>query len=157
MNSLSITVVIFALICFFVDAASAYLHNTVCTQLLLALYLYTLTYLPSMAALILLALLLIVQDLSFFGQAGIQLIYLIPLALASHGLAHIMYPNSVQLILTTMVTGIAQTYLIRSLLLQQHVETCYTVQTVYGIMVSIVVISLIYRLRGKLGNRVRTP
>lgn len=151
------TVFIFALICFFVDAASAYLHDTVCTQLLLALYLYTLTHFPSMSTLIFIASLLILQDLSFFGQAGIQLTYLIPIALASHGLAYIVYPNTIQLLITGVIAGIVQTYIIRWLFLHQGVEACYTVQTIYGIIMGIVVISLIYRLRGKLGNRVRTP
>ena len=157
MNSLSMTVVIFALICFFVDAATAYIHDAIALQLLLALYLCVLTYFPSIATLTIMSILITLQDLIFFGQAGIQLIYLAPLAIATHGLAHVMYPNSVQLLVTGVIAGIAQIYGIRVLLLHQHVETCYTVRTMYGIIVSILVISLIYWLRGKLGNRMRTP
>lgn len=151
------TVVIFALICFFVDAATAYIHDAISLQLLLALYLCVLTYRSSIATLTVIGTLIAVQDLIFFGQAGIQLLYLVPLAIATHGLAHVMYPNLIQLLATGTIAGIAQIYAIRALLLHQHVETCYTVRTIYGIMVGILVISLIYWLRGKLGNRMRTP
>lgn len=149
-------IAIFALISFFVDAGTAYLCACMCTQMLLCTYLYAVTYYPSLSLLVGIGTLLSIQDCIFFGYAGIQLIYVIPLTFCSYALSHRIYPNSIQLITIALISGVLQTYLIKRYILHHTIALCYTVSTIYGIIIGVMLISLIFWLRGMLGNRIRS-
>ena len=152
---LKVTLFIFALISFFVDAASLYLYGHHATNMLLCVYLYALTYAASWQLLVSIGFLLCIQDLLLFGHAGIQLIYLAPLTIANIALSHIIYPNTIQLICLAVIAGMAQTTIVEHFLLGRHIPVGYTVYTIYGILMEVLLISLILRLSGLLGNRMR--
>jgi len=153
---LKITLFIFALISFFVDAATLYLYKYHATNMLLCVYLYTLTYAACWQLLTPIGLLLCIQDLLLFGYAGIQLIYLVPLTITNITVSYILYPNMLQLLCLITIASIMQTTIIESFLLGHQISTLYTVQTIYGNMIGVFLISLILRLSGLLGNRMRT-
>jgi len=152
---LKITLFILALISFFVDAAAQYLYGYHAISLLLCVYLYALTYAAQWQLLCTIGLLLCIQDLLFFGSAGIQLLYLIPLTAIAVALAHVIYPSVRQLIGITVLAGWAQSFVIKRWILGYPVDTQYTIETAYGMLMGVLLISLIVRLSGLLGNRMR--
>lgn len=155
MMKLAITLIIFALISFFVDTTTLYCTYSHLTNALLCVYLYCLVYVPIFPLLCSIGTLLTIQDLIIFGHAGIQLLYLIPLTFISYEISHIMYPNTLQLITTTFLAIMLQTVCIKWGILAWNITPFYTVQMMYGTVIGVVLISLIIRLSGLLGNRIR--
>jgi len=151
-----ITLFILALISFFVDVTTLYIYGYHATSMLLCVYLYTLIYLPHQWLLLgSIGCLLYTQDVVIFGHAGIQLLYLLPLTVLSYALSRVMYPNRYQLVITAVAAGALQALFIKRFLQGYHIDGCYTVETIYGILIGIFLISLIVRLSGLLGNRIR--
>lgn len=152
---LKITLFIFALISFFVDEAAQYLYAYHATNMLLCVYLYALTYAAHWLLLCGIGFLMCIQDLITFGHAGIQLLYLIPLTVTAITMSRVIYPSVRQLICLAVVAGCAQCIVIKRLILGYPIDAEYTIQTIYGILIGVLLISLIIRLSGLLGNRMQ--
>lgn len=152
---LSITLFIFACISFFVDVATLYLYEHTATMLLIATYLYTITYIQSLPLFAFGCFLIYMHNIVAFGIAGIQLLYIIPLTIISMILSSIMYPNRIQLLGYVLIASIANSLLIESCIMHYTLPIGYTVQTIGDIMIGIILIYIIFWLSGLLGNRMR--
>ena len=144
---------LFSLMFFFLDILMFSLFEKQIFYLLLCFYIFNMWEQRNVFIFIFFAFLIALESSLYYGQFGVQLLYLLPITLLAFKAKQTFWNWNFQPYLILMACLLIQSYLIEPFLLGIPATFSYTNSKIIANIIVLWCISLIFSSQGKLGNR----